>query len=239
MFNKPIVPRFALLLSVGMPNLCMAISSSDQIVAQVEQVAKEHLSRSAESAGWRDAKFEVAAVMTRTVPSCKGKVAVEAADVRQPTRMRLIAECPGVDGWKYDFIVRAKVSATVAVMAADVSAGKPVQGADVAFERRDITLVTDSVGDEAALLGMSARRSLRNGELLRQSMLVEAQVIRRGDPVRIVARREQIEVSMAGEALDAGARGSVIRVRNLSGAVIKARVTGSGTVEPAELPMTR
>ncbi|MRV74817.1 flagellar basal body P-ring formation protein FlgA [Duganella sp. FT92W] len=237
MFNKPIVPRFVLLLSVGMPNLCMAISSSDQIVAQVEQVAKEQLSRSAESAGWRDAKFEVAAVVTRTVPPCKGKVAVEAADVRQPTRMRLIAECPGADGWKYDFIVRAKVTATVAVMAADVPAGKPVAAADVAFERRDITLVTDTVADESTLLGMSARRSLRNGELLRQSMLVEAQVIKRGDPVRIVARREQIEVSMAGEALDPGARGTVIRVRNVSGTVIRARITGSGTVEPAELPM--
>ncbi|GAB2844000.1 hypothetical protein GCM10027277_09630 [Pseudoduganella ginsengisoli] len=162
---------------------------------------------------------------------------MEAADVRQPTRMRLIAECPGADGWKYDFIVRAKVTATVAVMAADVAAGKPVIGADVAFEQRDITLVPDPVSDEAVLLGMSARRSLRNGELLRQSMLVEAQVIKRGDPVRIVARREQIEVSMAGEALDPGARGTVIRVRNVSGNVIRARITGSGTVEPAELPM--
>ncbi len=237
MFNKPIVLRFALILSVGMPNLCTAISSSDQIVAQVEQVAKEHLSRSAESAGWRDAKFDVSAVVNRVIPPCKGKVAVEAADVRQPTRMRLIAECPGAEGWKYDFIVRAKVTATVAVMAADVSAGKPVLPADVAFEQRDITMVTDPVGSEAALQGLSARRSLRNGELLRQSMLVEAQVIKRGDPVRIVARREQIEVSMAGEALDPGARGTVIRVRNLSGNVIRARVTGSGTVEPAELPM--
>lgn len=237
MFNKSIVLRFALLLSVGMPNLCMAISTSDQIVAQVEQVAKEHLSRSAETAGWRDAKFDVAAVINRVIPPCKGKVAVEAADVRQPTRMRLIAECTGAEGWKYDFIVRAKVMATVAVMAADVPAGKPVQAADVAFERRDITMVPDSVGDDAALLGMSARRSLRNGELLRQSMLVEAQLIKRGDPVRIVAKREQIEVSMAGEALDPGARGTVIRVKNVSGTVIRARITGSGTVEPAELPM--
>lgn len=237
MFNKSIVLPFALLLSVGMPNLCMATSTSDQIVARVEQVAKEHLSRSAESAGWRDAKFEVAAVINRTIPSCAGKVAVEAADTRQPTRMRLIAECTGAEGWKYDFIVRAKVTATVAVMAADVPAGKPVQAADVAFERRDITMVPDSVGDEATLQGMSARRSLRNGELLRQSMLVEAQLIKRGDPVRIVAKREQIEVSMAGEALDPGARGTVIRVKNVSGTVIRARVTGSGTVEPAELPM--
>ena len=56
--------------------------------------------------------------------------------------------------------------------------------------------------------------------------------------VRIVARNEQIEVSMAGEALDPGARGALIRVRNTNGNIIKARVTGAGTVEPAELPLS-
>lgn len=237
MFNNPIVTRFAFLLSVGMPNLCMAISTSDQIVAQVEQVAREHLVKSADAAGWRDPKFDVAAVLTRTIPACKGKVKVEAADVRVPSRMRLIAECPGTDGWQYDFIVRAKITSTVAVMAADVPAGRPVTPGDIAFEPRDITLATETIASESALAGMQARRSLRTGELLRQNMLVEMQLIKRGDPVRIVAHREQIEVSMAGEALDPGARGNVIRVRNVNGNVIRARVTGTGTVEPADLPM--
>jgi flagella basal body P-ring formation protein FlgA len=61
-------------------------------------------------------------------------------------------------------------------------------------------------------------------------------LVKRGAAVRIVARREQIEVSMAGEALDAGARGALLRVRNANGTVIRARVTGADMVEPADTP---
>jgi flagella basal body P-ring formation protein FlgA len=42
---------------------------------------------------------------------------------------------------------------------------------------------------------------------------------------------------MAGEALDAGAQGAVVRVRNTaSGQVVRMRVAGAGTVEPVDMP---
>jgi flagella basal body P-ring formation protein FlgA len=43
---------------------------------------------------------------------------------------------------------------------------------------------------------------------------------------------------MAGEAMDSGARGDTVRVRNANGTVIRARVTGAATVEPASVPIT-
>jgi flagella basal body P-ring formation protein FlgA len=39
---------------------------------------------------------------------------------------------------------------------------------------------------------------------------------------------------MAGEALDGGGRGATIRVKNASGVTIRARVTDTGQVEPAD-----
>jgi flagella basal body P-ring formation protein FlgA len=58
-------------------------------------------------------------------------------------------------------------------------------------------------------------------------------LVKRGDAVLMLARREGIEVSTAGEALDAGARGAMVRVRNAtSGQVVRMRVAGQGTVEP-------
>ncbi|MGH8854019.1 MAG: flagellar basal body P-ring formation chaperone FlgA, partial [Telluria sp.] len=80
-------------------------------------------------------------------------------------------------------------------------------------------------------------RSLRAGEVLRAGQLASPLMVKRGDQVLMVARHEGIEVSMAGEALDAGARGAVVRVRNAaSGQVVRMRVAGAGTVEPVELP---
>ena len=31
-------------------------------------------------------------------------------DARQASRIRLVASCPGEGGWKYEFVVRAKVT---------------------------------------------------------------------------------------------------------------------------------
>ncbi|WP_377705627.1 flagellar basal body P-ring formation chaperone FlgA [Pseudoduganella sp. UC29_71] len=224
-----------------MPILGEAATTAEQTVALVEQTAREALLRQADGNGLVEPEFEVSAVRTsRALPACPAAapVAVGVLDARQATRMRLVATCPGDAGWKYEFVVRARVTARVAVMAADVASGKPVDAADVALERRDISLVSDTVSDLALLEGMSARRSLRSGELLRQNMLTAQLLVKRGEAVRIVARNEQIEVSMAGEALDPGARGALIRVRNNNGNVIKARVTGAGTVEPADLPVS-
>ena len=53
----------------------------------------------------------------------------------------------------------------------------------------------------------------------------------------MIARIEGIEVSTAGEALDAGAKGATIRVRNsTSGQTLRMRVTAPGTVEPTDMP---
>jgi flagella basal body P-ring formation protein FlgA len=237
MFNNPILHPIFAALAIVVPILGEAATTAEQTVALVEQTAREALLRQADGNGLVEPEFEVSAVRTsRALPACPAAapVAVGVLDARQATRMRLVATCPGDAGWKYEFVVRARVTARVAVMAADVASGKPVDAADVALERRDISLVSDTVSDLALLEGMSARRSLRSGELLRQNMLTAQLLVKRGEAVRIVARNEQIEVSMAGEALDPGSRGATIRVKNASGVTIRARVTDVGQVEPVD-----
>nr|WP_229429312.1 flagellar basal body P-ring formation chaperone FlgA [Massilia sp. ST3] len=179
-------------------------------------------------------------VSSRPAPPCAGKVEVEALDTRQPARMRFVARCAAGKGWRHDFVVRARISAQVAVTAAPVGPNQPLNDADIALERRDITNIPDAVGDPALALGQSSRRSLRAGEILRASQLTAPVVVKRGDQVIMVARHEGIEVSMAGEALDAGARGAIVRVRNAaSGQVVRMRVAGAGTVEPVDLPVSQ
>jgi len=56
--------------------------------------------------------------------------------------------------------------------------------------------------------------------------------------VTMTARQDGIEVSMGGEALDAGARGAVVRVKNsASGQVVRMRVLDAGMVQPLDLPL--
>ncbi|HEY0488517.1 MAG TPA: flagellar basal body P-ring formation chaperone FlgA [Telluria sp.] len=204
--------------------------------ARLEQAAREQLERQAQALNLSEPEFAVAVVMPRAAPACSQAPAIEPIDTRSAARMRFAATCRDTPGWRYEYVVRAKVSAMVAVTAAPLAAGQMLSDADIVLERRDISAVSDAIGAPEAAVGQASRRTLRAGELLRQSHLAAPILVKRGEPVVMVARIDAIEISTAGEALDSGARGAVVRVRNVSnGRIVRMRVTEAGTVEPVEL----
>jgi flagella basal body P-ring formation protein FlgA len=247
MFNKSIVTGFAGMLLVS-TTICHSFAASsptnaEQVPQIVEAAARQHVLRWADNSGLIEPKFELNVLRgSRPLAACAQAVTVEALDTRTPNRMKFAAVCPaggaGAPGWRYEFVARAQVSARIAVAANDVPAGKIIADEDVLLERHDISGIADPVSDPAEVVGMSGKRALRGGEVLRMALLSAPTLVKRGEAVRIVARNEQVEVSMGGEALDAGARGSLVRVRNASGTIIRAKVTGAGTVQPADMPVT-
>ena len=236
--NNLIVPVFRVLLLLGICHFQDASASGvEDVLSKVQEAAKNQLQNLSESQRWLEPQFDVEVVRTnRPIPACPSGVRVESLDPRGISRMRFVVVCPSLQNWRYEFIAKGKVSAKVAVAANDLISGKILSPLDLLWQRHDITLLPDTFSDPGELEGMAARRSIRAGEVIRQNMLAAPQLVKRGEQVRIVARREQIEVSMAGEALDNGTRGAVIRVKNSSGTQIRARVIDVGTVEPAELP---
>jgi flagella basal body P-ring formation protein FlgA len=208
---------------------------------QVEQAARAQLEKQLGASGLVEPQFELAVVVARPAPPCSQPVAVEPLDTRQPARMRFAVRCLDAGGWKYEYIVRAKVSALVAVAAAPVAAGEPLTHEQVLLERRDVTNVADPVSLPEDAVGQTSRRTVRAGDILRAGQLAAPVLVKRGDQVVMLARRDGIEVSTSGEALDAGARGAVVRVKNSSsGQVVRMRVTAAGTVEPlGSQPLTR
>jgi flagella basal body P-ring formation protein FlgA len=203
--------------------------------AQLEQAAREQLTRQLAAAGLSEPQFQVEVASTRAAPPCARPLEIEALDTRQLARLRFAVRCPVEGGWRYEYVVRAHVSALVAVAAAAVPPGEALTDATVTLERRDITLVPDALGTAEAAVGQTSRRALRPGDVLRAGQLAAPVLVKRGDQVLMLARREQVEVSTSGEALDNGARGAIVRVRNAaSGQVVRMRVTAAGTVEPVD-----
>jgi len=207
------------------------------ITTRLEQAAREQLARQAETAGLAEPQFTVNVATPRAAPPCAKPVNIEAVDTRTPARMRFAVLCPDAGGWKYEYVLRASVSALVAVTAAPVAAGQMLTAQDVTLERRDVTTLPDTVNSAEVATGQATRRSLRAGEVLRQAQLSAPILVKRGEAVIMLARFEALEISTAGEALDAGALNALVRVRNLAnGRVVRMRVIAPGTVEPAEIP---
>ncbi len=81
-------------------------------------------------------------------------------------------------------------------------------------------------------LGRELQKSLSAGEPIPLNILAVPPILKRGDPVLIVFRRKGFLIEVRGEALDGGAAGDLVRVRNLqSRTVLRGVVTGPGRVE--------
>jgi len=211
----------------------LAQAAAPSLAMQIEQAARAELESRMAASGLSEPQIDLSVVTTRAPPPCVQNVAVEPLDTRSPQRMRFLARCNDTPGWRYEYVVRARVTAMVAVAGAPVAANEALTDAQVTLERRDISGIADPITIPGDAVGQMSRRMLRPGDILRSSQLGSPTMVKRGDAVTMIARRDGIEVSSAGEALDAGARGAMVRVRNASsGQVVRMRVAGPGTVEP-------
>lgn len=227
---------------MGWPAWSLAAPPTPQ--ALVSDAVRQYLTAQADAQGWREPVFEV------TVPTrldhdgqCPRQLEVRPVDTRQLSRMRFEVICPGNPGWNATFVARARVSASVLVAASAIASRQALQAADLREEVRDITSTPDAVSAPEEAEGQTSRRALRAGQVLQKRFLQADMLVKRGSAVQIVARAGGVQVTHAGESLDSGARGQVVRVRNLaSGKVIDARVVGHGVVEPissAPMPQSR
>lgn len=212
---------------------------ANSIEASVERSARELLLTRAIDAGLLEPSVEVTLLPRGEVKACSREVEVEALDTRHATRMRFAAVCKAEPAWRTEFIVRSTITAEVLVAAADLRAGQPIDAAQIALERRDISAAPDALSDPEQVVGMSSRRAMRSGRILNQRWLVEPILVKRGAAVTIAASNVGVVVHVAGVAMKTGRRGEIMEVRNkATGKIIRARVVGENLVEPADMPMS-
>lgn len=213
-----------------------ALAVAAPVLPQVEQAVRAHWLAHAADLGWKAP--EVSVKLGSRAPAnlqCASPVAVDLGDARHPTRMPLKVSCPDTPGWTHEFVARVALEAEVLVSAGAIAAGKALTAADVRPERRDVTQMADALGTADEAVGQSSRRALREGQVLQARLLNKAVLVKRGAAVRIVARQGGVSVENAGESLQAGSLGELVRVRNTaSGKTLSARVVDEGVVEPAE-----
>ena len=142
--------------------LCTAFAQNAEAIQsvpeQIEQAARAQLERQAAKDGLVEPRFELVVVANRPPPPCAQPVAVEALDTRQPARMRFLAHCPDAGGWRYEYMVRSKVAALVAVSAGTLPANATLTADAVALERRDISNVADPISNPQAAARTNSRR---------------------------------------------------------------------------------
>jgi len=129
----------------------------------------------------------------------------------------------------------------VPVLTARLPAGAVLRPRDLRLARIGLSQVKgDPPADASSLVGMMLRRSVAAGQPLRPDDLARPPVVARDSAVRVVLETRGLSVSGQGLAMEAGAIGDRIRLRNpTSRAILEAEVIGPGVVRvlPGSMPV--
>lgn len=211
-------------------------AAPQSVAAQLDAEARSQLAQLAQDQGLAPTHTRISILPSPALnppARCAVPLEIEAIAKPEPGRLRYRFRCPQPGGFSGEANLRAEWQLPVLVSRQRIAAGSLLGEDDVGTSSRVLPAGGDYLADPAALAGWSARRSIKPGEVLRQRMLLAASVVKRNQPVEIVASREGVVVRMEGLALDNGQAGQLIRVRNAqTQKVIHARVSGAGRVSP-------
>lgn len=202
--------------------------------AQVEKAARAWVQARVAAMGVDGARVEASMLpAARRMPECHVALAMQVADVKDGERfdrLQVVARCPET-GTEGRFTVRASAGVAGVVAREELLAGEPLQPSALQMAEQDLAALPDLLLSPEEARGFSSRRTLRPGQPLRRSLLQGGSAVGRGQPVRIVAGGRGFQVAIAGTALEDGAVGEVVRIRNAStGRPARATVLGPGVV---------
>lgn len=123
----------------------------------------------------------------------------------------------------------ARANVEVLAYARSLSAGEIVQPQDLVWVKM-AGAPMDAPRDADAVIGLAAKRPLREGAAVQSRDVAAAQVIKTGDLITVTYDDGGISLSLQGKAMAAAATGDLVPVQNtLSKKVIQAVATGPGS----------
>jgi len=115
----------------------------------------------------------------------------------------------------------------------DIPRGNRIKREDISVAAKNLSMSPPGLMTSAEKVeGTVAKSRIGKGTMIRDSMIAEAPVIRKGDVVKIVAKSGELTVVAQGISKEEGRMGQQVMVQNLrSNKNIPALVVGPGAVE--------
>jgi flagella basal body P-ring formation protein FlgA len=208
--------------------------------AQINQAITQHLETLAipiiKAEGWNGLRISHSSTplgsSARQLEPCNQPPQVTGGSANELHRLRLKVRCPEPNGWQLEVKTEVQLWLPVLVTTRVIDRGDVISAADIKRQEVDINKSPRGFFHKSEqVIGLGAKRRIRDSQVLNPSVIALPLAIKRGDKVTIVASRDGINASMAGEAISNGAEGEIIRVRNLSsGKTIEAKVIAPGVV---------
>jgi flagella basal body P-ring formation protein FlgA len=127
--------------------------------------------------------------------------------------------------------LKFEAMAEVATATGRLRKGTIIESEHITMRRMDIAGIPNPILDGKVLLGLQLKRSISAGKVIQTDYVVAPPVIRRGQPVKIYAKKGPLMLSTNGIAYSSGYLGDLIRVQNVdSNKLIFCRIASPGIV---------
>lgn len=175
--------------------------------------------------------------------TAKPDVAIESLRVNERTnRFAVVVAAPANDlsAKRLQLTGRIYQTMEIPVTTRPIPAGELIRQEDLEWRRLPVSRVSgDTLVSEPEIVGMMPRRSLRSGDVFRSSHIKAPVLVPNKSLVTVTLEHPFMTLTVQGRAMEAGARGDVIRIRNIASKIIlDAEVVGSGRAvvhTPAQL----
>jgi len=126
---------------------------------------------------------------------------------------------------------RLEALASVATAAVNIRRGSIITPDQVEMIRRDISKLDMPYFSRERVVGLQAKRTIRAGKPLDTMNVAPPPVVKKGEPVEIIASRGPLRISTKGIATMDGRPGDFIRVKNISSSkLVYCKVDAPGIV---------
>jgi len=150
-----------------------------------------------------------------------------------PGRNTLLVRCSGQFPWSLYVPITINAWKSLPVLKGPVSRGQVIRTQDIHWKTYNLAKTHGIYIDNAEhIVGKAARRTIAQNTILYPKLLLEPNVISKGDKVQLVAQIGSIIVTSNGVAKESGKAGTIIDVENLhSKRVVAGQIVDNDTVQ--------
>ena len=129
--------------------------------------------------------------------------------------------------------IKIRIYADAFVATGKIQEDQVIEPDNIAAKRIELTrrIATDYASDKENIVGKRVLNTMHPGKVIGRSMLGEPLLVTRDDIVTIQARRGNIVITAQGKAVEQGAKGEIIKVKNVdSNKIVTAKIASSDVV---------
>lgn len=152
---------------------------------------------------------------------------------RETGKTTIGVKCAGSTPWSLHVPVTISVYRNILVANRQLQKDAILAVSDLKLEKHDLAdMPYGYLEDKDSVTGMKLKRRVMAGAVLTPAMLKKPRIVSRGQNITILAQSGRMAVRMAGKALENGAAGDRIKVKNIkSGKKLEGVISDAGEVE--------